>query len=159
MSRIIAIDPAIRKTGYAVIEGTAKKQKALDYGFISFLPKVPHEEALTQAHIQIYELIQKWTPEEMAIESIIFVQSKQSAIYMGSARASAMIAAGRNHIPVFQYAPNKVKKALLGRGQGKASKEQVSFLVRALLGISEPIDLDASDALAVGICHLQNRGK
>ena len=159
MTRIIAIDPAIRKTGFALLEGNARQQKALDYGVIEAEKKIPQEQALAIINAKIEDLISSWKPEAMAIENIIFVQSKQTAIFMGSARACALIAAGKFKIPVFQYAPNKVKKSVLGRGQGKSDKEKVAFMIRALLGINHQIPIDASDAFAVGICHLQNHSK
>lgn len=150
--RILAIDPAIRHTGYAVIEGDHKRQTALDYGVISLSPKVKQSQCLRAIHQHIIHLIEKWQPDEFAIERIIFVQSKETAIYMGSARAAAIIAASLHELPIVEYSPTSVKLAVVGRGG--AAKAQVAFMVRALLQLRETPPPDAADALAIGFAHL-----
>ena len=88
----------------------------------------------------------------MAVEGIIFVQSHRTAISMGAARAAALIAAADHGLPVYEYAPRKIKQAVVGKGA--ADKEQVAFMVRALLGLSENPPHDAADALAIAFAHL-----
>jgi crossover junction endodeoxyribonuclease RuvC len=98
-------------------------------------------------------VIEKHQPDEVAVEGIIYVQSHRTAISMGAARAAALIAAADAGLSVFEYAPMKVKMAVTGKG--KADKQQVAFMVRALLGLSETPPHDAADALAIGLAHLQ----
>ena len=150
--RILSIDPAIRHTGYAVIEGDHRSQTALDYGVIEFTSKVKQSLCLRGINEHICHLIEKWKPEEFAIERIIFVQSKETAIYLGSAREAAVIAAAKYELPIVEYSPRAVKLAVVGRGA--AVKEQVAFMMRVLLKLRETPQSDAADALAIGFAHL-----
>ncbi|MFM1557779.1 MAG: crossover junction endodeoxyribonuclease RuvC [Roseibacillus sp.] len=150
--RILAIDPAIRNTGFAVIEGDHRTHKALAYDVISIPRKLPQSKALAAVRTGLCNLIKKWEPDEVAVEGIIYVQSHRTAISMGAARAAALIAAADHGLTVFEYAPKKVKQAVVGNGA--ADKQQVAFMVRALLGLSETPPHDAADALAIALAHL-----
>ena len=150
--RVLSVDPAVRNTGYAVLEGDQSAQKVLDFGVITIAAKHKQSAALASVSQTLSNLIEKWQPDELAVEGIIFVQSHQTAISMGAARASAMIAGARHGLRVYEYAPRKVKKAVVGNG--KASKEQVAFMIRALLSLRETPPHDAADALAIGLAHL-----
>ena len=150
--RILAIDPAIRNTGYAVIDGDHRSHKALDFGVISIPKRIPQSQALAAVRSGLSNQIKKWEPDEIAVEGIIYVQSHRTAISMGAARAAALIAAADHGINVFEYAPRKVKQAVVGKGA--ADKQQVAFMVRALLGLSETPPHDAADALAIALAHL-----
>ncbi len=150
--RILAVDPAVRNTGYAVLEGDPKSQTVLDFGVITVPPKIKQSAALSAVSTSLSNLIKKWQPDEVAVEGIIYVQSHQTAISMGAARAAAMIAGASHGLKVYEYAPRKVKKAVVGNGTAK--KEQVAFMIRALLGLAETPPHDAADALAIGLAHL-----
>ncbi len=150
--KVIAIDPAIRNTGYAVLEGDHREQKVRDYGVITIPAKIPQSGALAAIHTGIANLIKKWQPDEAAVEGIIYVQSHRTAITMGAARAASLIAAAETGIKIFEYAPRKVKQVVTGNGS--ADKQQVAFMVRALLGLAETPPHDAADALAIAIAHL-----
>jgi crossover junction endodeoxyribonuclease RuvC len=150
--RILAIDPAIRNTGFAVIEGDPQNHRALAYDVISIPKKFPQSEALSAVRTGLCNLIKKWEPDEVAVESIIYVQSHRTAISMGAARAAALIAAADHGLKVYEYAPRKVKQAVVGNGA--ADKSQVAFMVRALLGLKETPVHDAADALAIALAHL-----
>ena len=150
--RVLAIDPAIRNTGYAVLEGDSHSQKPLDFGVISIPSKIPQSGALAAIHTGIANLIKKWEPDECAVEGIIYVQSHKTAITMGAARAASLIAAAETGVNIFEYAPRKVKQVVTGNGS--ADKQQVAFMIRALLGLQETPPHDAADALAIGIAHL-----
>ncbi len=89
----------------------------------------------------------------MAIEAIIYVQSHRTAIIMGAARGAAILAAAECGLPIYEYAPRKVKQAVVGRGG--ATKNQVAFMIRAMLGLTETPPEDAADAIAVGLSHFQ----
>jgi len=151
--RVLAIDPAVRNTGYAVIEGDARTLKVLTYDVIRIPDRLPQSAALAAVRTHLGNIIEQYQPEEVAVEGIIYVQSHRTAISMGAARAAALIAAADRGLSVYEYAPTKVKSAVVGNG--KADKNQVAFMVRALLGLSETPPHDAADALAIGIAHLQ----
>lgn len=151
--RIFAVDPAVRNTGYAVLEGEARAPRVLDYGVISIPASQSQSSALSAVRTHLYNLMQKWQPDEVAVEGIIYVQSHQTAISMGAARAAALIAAADHGLKIYEYAPRKIKMAVVGKGT--ANKDQVAFMVRALLQLSETPPADAADALAIAMAHLQ----
>ena len=150
--RVLSIDPAIRNTGYALIEGDHRAARALDYGTLSLKKSLSQSECLLAIHDHIISLIEKWQPDELAIESIIYVQSHRTAISMGSARAATVLAAARCGLRIMEYPPKSVKLAVVGRGA--AEKSQVAFMMRALLHLTETPAPDAADALAIGFAHL-----
>ena len=151
--RVLSIDPAVRNTGYAVLEGDPRKPTVLAFDVISIPSKIPQSAALSAIRSHLVNVIQKFQPDEVAVEGIIYVQSHQTAISIGAARAAALIAAADHGLPVYEYAPRKVKSAVVGNGN--ADKSQVAFMVRALLGLSETPPADAADALAIAMAHLQ----
>lgn len=151
--RVLAIDPAVRNTGYAILEGDPRKPSVLGYDVISIPKNIPQSGALSAIRTHLVHLIQKHQPDEIAVEGIIYVQSHRTAISMGAARAAAMIAAADHGIPVYEYSPKKIKMAVVGKGT--ADKAQVAFMVRALLGLAETPSSDAADALALALAHLQ----
>jgi crossover junction endodeoxyribonuclease RuvC len=151
--RVLAIDPAIRNTGYAVVEGDHQNARALAYEVFSIPAKIPQSSALAAVRSHIAKLIEQWQPDEVAVEGIIYVQSHRTAISMGAARAAALIAAADRALPIYEYAPRKVKQAVVGKGN--ADKAQVAFMIRALLGLTQTPPHDAADALAIALAHLQ----
>lgn len=151
--RIIAVDPAIRNTGYAVLEGDPRKPTLITYDVIRIPNTTTQSAALSAIRSHLVHVIKTYEPDEMAVEGIIYVQSHRTAITMGAARAAALIAAADHGLSVFEYAPRKVKLAVVGKGT--ADKSQVSFMVRALLGLTELPPADAADAIAVALAHLQ----
>jgi len=151
--RVLAIDPAIRNTGYAVVEGSGRDLRALAYDVIRIPERLPQSAALAAIRTHLGNVIAKHQPDEVAVEAIIYVQSHRTAISMGAARASALIAAADAGMAVYEYAPSKVKMAVVGKGS--ADKQQVAFMVRALLGLAETPPHDAADALAIALAHIQ----
>ncbi|MDG1976877.1 MAG: crossover junction endodeoxyribonuclease RuvC [Akkermansiaceae bacterium] len=151
--RILGIDPAVRNTGYAILEGDQTSAKALDFGVISIPQRIKQSGALEAVCNGVRNLIEKWQPDEVAIEGIIYVQSHRTAISMGAARAAPLIAAASFGLKVYEYSPKKVKKAIVGKGT--ADKNQVAFMIRALLGLDETPPSDAADAMAIALAHLQ----
>ncbi len=153
--RIIGIDPGTVCTGYGVIEVFQDKYKALDYGCI----RPPSRLKLSDRYLIIFnaicELLSQYTPTILSIETQYVGQNPQSAIKLGMARGVAVVAAKRSLLSVYEYAPSKVKSAVVGNG--KASKEQVQAMVKMLLNLSKvPTPHDAADALALAICHAQS---
>ena len=153
--RVLAIDPSLRSTGFAVLERSGNKIRAVDYGIVKNPDKLLVSSCLVAIRDRLAELIHKHEPDCAAIEAVIYVQSYRTAITLGSARGAAIIALAERGLPVFEYAPRRVKQAVVGRGG--AVKEQVGFMVRALLGLTENPSADAADALAIGITHFQSQ--
>lgn len=157
--RILAIDPALRNTGYAVltVDPGARRPvfRALAYGVISNKPSVRPSGCLVAIHAALDDIITEYKPEECAVEGVIFVQSYRTAITLGAARGAAILAAARNGLSIFEYAPRRVKQAIVGKGS--ADKQQVAFMIRALLSLTETPPPDAADALAIGLAHLHAR--
>jgi crossover junction endodeoxyribonuclease RuvC len=151
--RVLAIDPAVRNTGYAVLEGDPRKPTVLSYDTITIPQRLSQSAALAAVRTHLANVIQKFQPDEVAVEGIIYVQSHRTAITMGAARAAALIAAADHGLLVYEYPPKKVKSAVVGNGS--ADKSQVAFMVRALLGLAETPSPDSADALAIAIAHLQ----
>lgn len=153
--RVLSIDPALRNTGFAVIEristGRKPAYKALTYGTIKNKRDLRQSGCLVRIREQLKDVIDKYNPEVCAVEGVIFVQSYKTAITMGAARGAAVLAAAEHGMEIFEYAPKRVKQAVVGRGG--ADKQQVAFMMRALLELTETPPSDAADALAIGLAH------
>lgn len=152
--RVLSIDPALRNTGWAIIEKQGRDLKALAFGVISNPTKLLHSGCLVAIREQLNDVIKEHRPTVCAIESTIYVQSFKTAIVLGTARAACLIAAAEHGLAIYEYAPREVKQAAVGRGA--AQKDQVAFMIRAMLQLRETPPADAADALAVGITHFQN---
>lgn len=149
--RVIAIDPSLRSTGYAIMEKKGTKVHSLGFGIIKNSSTLLPSSCLVAIHDRLAELIHKFEPDCGAIEAVIYVQSYRTAITLGGARGSAILAMALRGLPVYEYAPRRIKQAVVGRGA--ADKSQVGFMVRALLGLTENPSPDAADALAIGLTH------
>lgn len=151
--RLLALDPALRNCGYAILEKEGSKVRALNYGVIRNKAELSMPGCLVEIHRQIDELIRFHTPKECAVEGLIYVQNTRTAITLGAARGSALLAAAQHGLPIYEYPPRRVKQAVVGLGA--AQKAQIGFMVRTLLGLTETPDADAADALAIGLTHFQ----
>jgi len=151
--RVLAIDSSLRNTGVAIVESQGSKLRALHFGIIHNASSLRSSSCLVAIHDRITELIHKHEPDCCALESVIYVQSYKTAITLGAARGAAILAAAERGLPVFEYAPRRVKQATVGRGE--AQKNQIAFMVRALFGLTETPTTDAADALAIGLTHLR----
>ncbi|MDB6133558.1 MAG: crossover junction endodeoxyribonuclease RuvC [Verrucomicrobiales bacterium] len=151
--RVLAIDPALRNTGWAVVERQGRKNVALAWGVIRNKPKLLPSSCLAEICRCFREIITGHQPNVCAIEATIYVQNFQTAITLGAARGAALVAAAETGLEIYEYTPRRVKQAVVGRGS--ADKAQVAFMVRALLGLAETPPHDAADALAIGITHLE----
>ncbi len=148
--RVLAIDPALRKTGFAIIERSGDRDfRALTFGIIRNPPKLLHSGCLVNIRGGLDEVIRKHQPTACAVEAVIYVQSHKTAITMGAARGAALVAAADHGLPIYEYAPKRVKQAVVGKGG--ADKEQVAFMVRSLLKLEQTPSPDAADALAIGL--------
>ena len=152
--RIIAIDPSLRSSGYAVLEKDGAKVRALDYGVVRNHVSLLASGCLVAIRDRIAAVIAQHGPECAVFEGVIFVQSHRTAITLGAARGAALVAAAERGLPIYEYAPKRVKQSVVG--VGGAQKQQVAFMVRVLLGLSETPPADAADALAIGLTHFQH---
>ncbi len=152
--RVLAIDPALRKTGYAVVESGGRDLRTLTYGTIINPPRLLPSGCLVAIRERLNDVITEHRPTVCAIESTIYVQSLKTAIVLGAARGAALLAAAEHGLPIYEYAPREVKQAAVGRGA--AAKQQVAFMIRSLLRLRETPPPDAADALAVAITHFQS---
>ncbi|MEM7145770.1 MAG: crossover junction endodeoxyribonuclease RuvC [Verrucomicrobiota bacterium] len=158
--RVLSIDPALRKTGFSILEqtedGNTSSIQALVYDVITNPPKLLQSSCLVAIRSQLNAVIKEFAPDVCAIESTIYVQSYKTAIALGTARAAALIAAGEHGIPIYEYPPKRVKQAVVGKGA--ADKQQVAFMVRSMLRLTETPSPDAADAIAVGLTHINSAG-
>jgi crossover junction endodeoxyribonuclease RuvC len=153
--RVLAIDASLRDTGVAVVDVNNGKPRALYFGTIHNARSLRSSSCLVAIRDRLTELIRQHEPDCCALESVIYVQSYKPAIVLGAARGAAILAAAENGLPIFEYAPNRIKQATVG--VGAAGKNQVAFMVRALLGLTETPGGDAADALAIGLTHLRSQ--
>ncbi|NND72845.1 MAG: crossover junction endodeoxyribonuclease RuvC [Rhodothermales bacterium] len=157
---ILGIDPGSRTTGYSVVDVAGSGQSVVEYGKFDVRSEAAHELRLLALFERISELIDRIKPDECAIEMPVYGKDPQAMLKLGRAQATAMLAALTRQIPVVQYTPKEVKKAVTGNGN--ASKQQVWFMVRSILSISDENDgmnYDVSDAIAVSLCHVHRGGR
>ncbi|OQW73798.1 MAG: crossover junction endodeoxyribonuclease RuvC [Proteobacteria bacterium ST_bin11] len=150
MTRILGIDPGSRITGYGVVESTPRGIRYLASGCIR-IKSDEFPERLKQIFDGVSQVIELYRPEQMAIEQVFMHKNADSALKLGQARGAAICATLNRDLPVFEYAARQVKQALVGKGN--ADKLQVQHMVKILLSIQGDMQIDASDALAIGLCH------
>lgn len=147
--RVLGIDPGSNKTGYGILEETGRTLDVLASGVI----KTPRASMATRlGHIlsEMENLLHEYKPDAVAVETVFFSKNVKSLAALAQARGAALAAAGAAKVEVFEYSPTRVKQTVTG--YGKAPKEQVRDMLRATLG-QAPVQLDASDALAIALCH------
>ncbi len=152
--RILGIDPGSRITGYGVVEEARGGLIHVDNGCLVLKSSDPVPKRLAQIHQGLREILVKYRPDAVAVEEVFFAKNVSSLIKLGEARGVALLSAEEMDLPIFEYAAREVKQALTGYGQ--ATKEQMQKMTRALLKLPEIAQEDASDALAVAVCHLQS---
>jgi len=151
--RILGVDPGSQVTGLGIVEVLDNRElKLCYYGCIKTDRKASLAFRLKQIYTGMTELIEKYKPDHVALEDIFYSDNVKTAIVMGHARGVSLLAPINLGITPAEYSPREVKQAVVGRGN--ASKEQVHYMVKNMLNISEDISPDdASDALAVALCH------
>ena len=151
---ILGIDPGYGIVGFGVIEKQNGNINVLDFGCISTSKEDKLSRRLEIISDCMHQLLDKWKPDEMAIEKLFFNKNVTTGIPVAQARGVILLAAQERNIPIYQYTPQNIKMALTG--MGKADKKQMQFMVKTVLGLKEvPKPDDAADALAVAICHSQ----
>ena len=154
IGRVIGVDPGNVVTGFGVIEGSAAHPVHIAADTIRPAAALRGGERLKTIHDRLLDIIDQYAPVAMSLERSFVAANVQSAFRLGEARAMAMLAAAARGLVLFEYTPNQVKLTVAGHGH--ADKAQVKFMVRRALGVSEEVALadDASDALAIALCHL-----
>ena len=149
--RILGIDPGLLHTGWAIIESCGQSRKYIASGVI--LPKttLPMPERLVTIFNELVKICETFEPDECSIEIIFVNKNPKTTLILGQARASAIVAVASKNIPVFEYEPNVIKKALTGAGH--ADKTAVDKMVKILLPVANPKTADESDAIAIALAH------
>lgn len=155
MVRIIGIDPGLRNTGWGVIEQDGHRLSYVADGSVHSEADAPLAVRLLQIHQQLVEVIRSFAPDEAAIEETFVNKDARATLKLGQARGAAMLAPARLGLPVAEYAPNVIKKSVVGAGH--AEKDQVKHMVKMLLPRAEMKTADSTDALAIAICHAHHR--
>lgn len=153
--RTLGIDPGSRVTGYGVVEQAGGGIVRVDHGEIRIKNGEPFTRCLSRIFDELTEVIERTKPDAVALEDIFYGKNVKSLIKQGHVRGVALLAASRSGVPAYEYTPLEVKKAVVGYGQ--AEKHQVQMMIRAILQLPETLPPDASDALAVAICHTNTR--
>jgi crossover junction endodeoxyribonuclease RuvC len=169
---ILGIDPGTRIIGYGIIRPEGSKLKLINYGVIKTVscvrrnalgvetqdPRCMTQDAsqlaarLLKGYQELIKIIKQYRPDEMAIETVFYSQDAQATIKIGEARGTALLAAAVTKTPVYEYSPAEVKKSVTGNG--RADKSQVAEMVKHILNLEQiPKPYDATDALAIAICH------
>lgn len=152
---ILGIDPGTVIMGYGVIQIKKNKPELLNFGVVNLSKLENHPLKLQKIFLSTIEIIEKYLPDELAIEAPFFGKNVQSMLKLGRAQGVAIAAALYKNIPISEYSPKKIKQSITGNGN--ASKEQVAGMLKSLLHIKElPKLLDATDGLAAAMCHYYN---
>jgi len=149
---ILGIDPGTTIMGYGIIHIKGKEMELIQIGVLHLSKLGSHELKLKRIFERTLQLVDEYKPDEFAVEAPFFGKNVQSMLKLGRAQGVAMSAALYRNIPIFEYAPKKIKLAITGKGT--SSKEQVAAMLKSLLNIKEmPKHLDATDGLAAAVCH------
>ena len=155
---ILGIDPGTTIMGYGLIHVKGNKMEMITMGVLHLSKLNSHADKLKRIFERTLALIDEYKADEMALEAPFFGKNVQSMLKLGRAQGVAIAAGLYRDIPIFEYAPKKIKMSITG--QGTASKEQVAAMLKSLLKINEmPKHLDASDGLAAAVCHYFQNGK
>ncbi len=151
--KIFGIDPGSERTGYGCIEVIGSRHYLVVCGSISAPARSTFPDKLKHIHGGLAALLARHRPDCVAVENIFYARNVRSALKLGHARGIALLAASEAGLPVAEYAPAEIKRAVVG--YGRAEKDQVQQMIKLLLGLdAAPAPHDAADALAVAICHV-----
>lgn len=154
---ILGIDPGTTMMGYGTIQAAGRAPSFVDMGVVDLKREGDHYKKLRRIYASTLELIEKYLPDEVAIEAPFYGKNVQSMLKLGRAQGVAMAAVLSRDVPVFEYAPRKIKLSITGAGD--ASKEQVAHMLMRMFGLKDlPKNLDATDGLAAAVCHFYQDG-
>ena len=153
--RILGIDPGLRRTGWGVVEYAGNRLSFVACGSVETSDKAALAERLVVIHDGLVRVIDEFRPDEAAVEATFVNRDAVATLKLGQARGIAMLVPARSGVPVAEYAPNLVKKTIVGAGH--AEKAQIRMMIGVLLPRADPRSHDAADALAIAICHAHHR--
>jgi crossover junction endodeoxyribonuclease RuvC len=156
MPRIIGLDPGLRNAGWGVIDSEGSRLVHVADGVVRADPTLSTAERLNIIYKALVEINGEYRPDEAAVEETFVSKDARATLKLGQARGIAMLAPAAAGIPVFEYAPNQIKKTVVGVGH--AEKSQIHHMLKMLLPKAKPKSPDAADALAIAICHAHQRG-
>ena len=153
--RILGIDPGLTQTGFGIIHAGNSDPTLVDFGIIKPPGSDnPLAQRLKSIYRDIVQIVQDYKPTIMAVEDVFYGKNVKSTLLLGHARGAALLAGAEFDLPIYEYSARKIKQAVTGNGN--AHKNQVQYMVKARLKMKfAPEPLDASDALAIAICHYQ----
>jgi crossover junction endodeoxyribonuclease RuvC len=152
---VFGIDPGSERTGYGCIASDGRRHRLIACGAIACAARAPFTERLLTIHTELGRLLAYHRPDSVAIENLFHASNVRSALKLGHARGVAMLAAVAAGVPVSEYTPAEIKRAVVG--YGRADKHQIQHMVKLLLGLTAaPAPHDAADALAAAICHIHH---
>ncbi len=154
--RVLGLDPGSRRTGFGVVERSGNRLRCVEHGCVSVPATAPLAHRLHRIAREVAEVMGRVAPDAVVVEEAFFRENVRSALVLGHVRGALMVAAVEHGLEVVEYSPREIKLSVTGNGG--ASKEQVGFMVRRLLGLAATPAADAADALAGAICHL-NRAR
>ena len=154
---VLGIDTSLRSTGYGVLEVQGSRLVMRDCGNVKNAPQLPLTDCLRTIHAKVSELIAAFRPDVMAIESVIYGKNAGTMLVLGEARGAVLTAAADAELPVYEYEPRRMKKAICGNGL--AEKGQIQRMVKTLLSLPELPQNDAADALGLAICHAHSHSR
>ena len=151
--RVFGIDPGSARTGYGCVQSDGSRHRMIACGAVTIPAANAFPEKLRIIHVELGVLLARHRPDVVAIENLFHAANARSALKLGHARGVAMLAAVEAGVPIVEYTPAEVKQSVVG--YGRAEKGQVQSMIQLLLGLAEPpAPFDASDALAIAVCHL-----
>ena len=151
--KVFGIDPGSARTGYGCVQSDGSRHRMIACGAITIPASNAFPEKLRIIHVELGTLLGRHRPDVVAIENLFHAANARSALKLGHARGVAMLAAVEAGVPIVEYTPAEVKQSVVG--YGRAEKGQVQSMVQLLLGLNAPpAPFDASDALAIAVCHL-----
>lgn len=155
---VMGVDPGSRATGFGIISVQGNRYQCLQYGVISGGAKESFAERLKRIHRELEGLLRRYAPAAIVVEDLFYALNVKSALRLGHTRGVVLLAAAQARVPLFEYSPLEVKKAVVG--YGRADKSQIQMMVRTLLNLKEtPQPHDAADALAIALCYVFRKGR
>jgi crossover junction endodeoxyribonuclease RuvC len=153
---ILGIDTSLRSTGYGVINAVGNKLNAVDYGTIKNGKTLTLSQCLKNISEKITAILDSYSPDVIAIESVIYGKNANTMLVLGEARGVIIASAALRNIPIYEYEPRRMKRSVCGNAM--AEKDQIQRMVKTLLSLEEIPQNDAADALGLAICHTHSTG-
>jgi len=153
--RVMGVDPGLQRAGFCILEQEAGRSRPVSFGTVR-VTEATAQERLLELRLRLAAIIREHRPDVVAVERLFVNQNRRTAARVGQATGIALLVASEHSLPVFEYTPSEVKRAVVGNGA--ATKSQVQYMVRAILGLgATKLEPDAADAMALAICHLHGQ--